>query len=70
MQSVYNQKKVHSETKENPEVPPESAILQKSSFAGAAIKVVMNHLIVLLNYNLQTGVQDVWKAHIGRTVVG
>ena len=70
IQKIHSQKKVHSEIIKGPEVLQENATLPKSNFVGDATKLVMNLLIAQQNYNQQTGVQDVLKAHIGKTVVG
>ena len=52
------------------EVPRGNEIWPKSDFAGDVIKLVMNLLIVQLNYNLPIGVQGVLNPHIGKTAVG
>ena len=52
------------------EVPLGNEILPKSNSVGGATKLVMNLLIVQLNYNLPIGVQGVLNPHIGKTAVG
>ena len=53
-----------------PEVPLGNEIWPKSNSVGGAIKLVMNPLIVQLNYNLPIGVQGVLNPHIGKIIVG